>query len=112
MITIQLMAVLAALLLSIPTRASRRAARARSRIVGRAPDEPLVLPRHAEDRATLDEEAPVGAVDDPQDEAALNDEALAPIAEPVDEEPSDPEESSPPSDDVDEPKPTTVEDDR
>ncbi|WP_244632673.1 hypothetical protein [Microbacterium sp. Se63.02b] len=111
-ITIQLMAVLAALLLSIPTRASRRAARARSRIVGRAPDEPLVLPRHAEDRATLDEEAPVGAVDDPQDEAALNDEALAPIAEPVDEEPSDPEESSPPSDDVDEPKPTTVEDDR
>lgn len=110
-ITIQLMAVLAALLLAIPTRASRRAARARSRIVGRAPDEPLVLPRHAEDRASLDEEAPVGAVDDPQDEAALNDEALAPIAEPVDE-PSDPAESSPPSDDVDEPRPTAVEEDR
>ncbi len=48
--TIQLVLVLAALLLSIPTRASRRAARARSRIVGRAPEEPLVLPRHPEDR--------------------------------------------------------------
>ena len=41
------------LLLAIPTRASRRAARSRSRIVGRAPDEPIVLPRHAED---LDDE--------------------------------------------------------
>lgn len=49
-ITIQLVLVLAALLLSVPTRASRRAARARSRIVGRAPEEPLVLPRHPEDR--------------------------------------------------------------
>lgn len=48
-ITVQLMAILAALLLSVPTRASRRAARAQSRIVGRAPEEPLVLPRHAED---------------------------------------------------------------
>ncbi|MEE6389443.1 glycosyltransferase [Microbacterium paraoxydans] len=81
-VTVQLLVVLAALLLSIPTRASRRAARARSRIVGRAPEEPLVLPRHAEDREpeTVDE-APVGAVEDPQDEPALSDEALAPIAD-------------------------------
>lgn len=81
-VTVQLLVVLAALLLSIPTRASRRAARARSRIVGRAPEEPLVLPRHAEDREpeTVDE-PPVGAVEDPQDEPALRDEALAPIAD-------------------------------
>ena len=86
-VTVQLLVVLAALLLSIPTRASRRAARARSRIVGRAPEEPLVLPRHAEDREpeTVDE-PPVGAVEDPQDEPALRDEALAPIA---DAEPGD-----------------------
>lgn len=83
-ITLQLMAVLAALLLSIPTRASRRAARAQSRIVGRAPDEPLVLPRHAEDREeAFEEQAPVGVIEEPQDAAALNDEALAPIAEPL-----------------------------
>ncbi|UWF78197.1 glycosyltransferase [Microbacterium neungamense] len=43
--TVQLVIVFAALLLSVPTRASRRAARSRSRIVGRAPDEPMVLPR-------------------------------------------------------------------
>ncbi|MBO0979405.1 glycosyltransferase [Microbacterium sp. SD291] len=48
-ITLQLVLLAAALLLSVPTRASRRAARARSRIVGRAPEEPIVLPRHAED---------------------------------------------------------------
>ena len=54
-ITIQLVLVLAALLLSVPTRASRRAARARSRIVGRAPEEPLVLPRHPEDREDSDD---------------------------------------------------------
>ncbi|WP_091231863.1 glycosyltransferase [Microbacterium sp. 3J1] len=48
-VTVQLVLMIAALLLSIPTRASRRAARAKSRIVGRAPDEPLVLPRHTED---------------------------------------------------------------
>ncbi|MCK8477102.1 glycosyltransferase [Microbacterium aurugineum] len=88
-LTLQLMAVLAALLLSIPTRASRRAARAQSRIVGRAPDEPLVLPRHAEDRHDLEEQPPVGALEEPQDAAALNDEALVPIAEPeTDPEPS------------------------
>lgn len=85
-VTLQLLVVLAALLLSIPTRASRRAARAQSRIVGRAPEEPLVLPRHAEDREPpVVEDPPVGAVEDPQDEPALNDEALAPIAEPAPE---------------------------
>lgn len=45
----QLLFVFAALLLSIPTRASRRAARSRSRVVGRAPEEPLVLPRRRAD---------------------------------------------------------------
>lgn len=55
-VTLQIVLALAALLLSIPTRASRRAARATSRIVGRAPDEPLVLPRHAEDRADAPEQ--------------------------------------------------------
>ncbi|WP_247629711.1 glycosyltransferase [Microbacterium croceum] len=48
-ITVQLLVMLAALLLSVPTRASRRAARAQSRIVGRASEEPLILPRHAEE---------------------------------------------------------------
>ncbi|MDT0156774.1 glycosyltransferase [Microbacterium sp. ARD32] len=42
---VQLIVLLAALLLAIPTRASRRASRSRSRIVGRMPDEPIVLPR-------------------------------------------------------------------
>lgn len=64
-ITVQLLAVFAALLLSIPTRASRRAARAQSRIVGRVPEEPILLPRHAEDRDSLDE-APVGVIEDPR----------------------------------------------
>lgn len=41
----QIIVVFAALLLAIPTRASRRAARARSRVVGRAPDEPPLPPR-------------------------------------------------------------------
>ena len=86
-VTLQLLAVLAALLLSIPTRASRRAARAQSRIVGRQPEEPLVLPRHAEDRERVDDQ-PVGTIEEPQDESALADEPLAPIAEPADEESS------------------------
>ena len=86
-LTIQLLVMLAALLLSIPTRASRRAARAQSRIVGKAPEEPLVLPRHAEDRESpVETEPPVGTVQDPQDEPALRDEALAPIAEPAADE--------------------------
>lgn len=90
-LTIQLLAVFVALLLSIPTRASRRAARAQSRIVGRAPDEPMILPRHAEDQVSLEQQTPVGAIEEPQDEAALNDEALVPIAEPdpIAEEPSE-----------------------
>lgn len=44
----QLIVVLAAVLLAIPTRASRRAARSRSRVVGRSLDEP-VTPRPAHD---------------------------------------------------------------
>lgn len=47
---VQLIVVLAALLLAIPTRASRRAARSRPRVVGRAAEEPIVLPRRAEPR--------------------------------------------------------------
>lgn len=115
-LTIQLLAVFVALLLSIPTRASRRAARAQSRIVGRAPDEPMILPRHAEDQFPLEEEAPVGAIEEPQDEAALNDEALMPIAEPepepepVVEEPS--ESADVESDENDERAETTGERDR
>ncbi|WP_091033960.1 glycosyltransferase [Microbacterium oxydans] len=111
-LTIQLLAVFVALLLSIPTRASRRAARAQSRIVGRAPDEPMILPRHAEDQFPLEEETPVGAIEEPQDEAALNDEALMPIAEPepIVEEPS--ESADVESDEDDERAETTEERDR
>ncbi|WP_144880884.1 glycosyltransferase [Microbacterium paraoxydans] len=100
-VTVQLLVLLAALLLSIPTRASRRAARAQSRIVGRAPEEPLVLPRHAED--TVPDAAdvpPVGTVEDPQDEPALADEALAPIADahPTDEDHDDVPDGAPTED--------------
>jgi len=42
----QFVIVLAALLLAIPTRTSRREARARSRVVGRSPDEPRAPRRH------------------------------------------------------------------
>lgn len=108
-ITLQLLAVFAALLLSIPTRASRRAARAQSRIVGRVADEPIVLPRHAEDRELL-EDVPVGAIEDPQDEPALNDEAMAPIAEPViDDAPAPSVEASTA---IDEQHPKSTEEDR
>ncbi|UNK69705.1 glycosyl transferase [Microbacterium sp. H1-D42] len=71
--TVQLIVVLAALLLAIPTRASRRAARARSRIVGRAPDEPIVLPPRqgteepsasgADDSSRVDPQATSGATE-------------------------------------------------
>ncbi|MFT4157046.1 MAG: glycosyltransferase [Microbacterium sp.] len=44
----QLAVFIAAVLLSIPTRASRRAARAHSRIVGRQPEDRIVLPGYAE----------------------------------------------------------------
>ena len=79
---VQLIVLLAALLLAIPTRASRRAARSRSRIVGREPSEPIVLPRrriadHHDDQAapptaefddTVGESAGSAHVDDHQDE--------------------------------------------
>ena len=88
-ITLQLLFVFAALLLSVPTRASRRAARAQSRIVGRVPEEPLVLPRHAEDRE--DDVAGVGeatvptvATGEPED--AISDDPLVGV-EPVDDAP-------------------------
>lgn len=48
--TLQLIVLFAALLLSIPTRSSRRAARAQSRIVGRSPEEPIVLPRRGDEQ--------------------------------------------------------------
>ncbi|MDP3949810.1 glycosyltransferase [Microbacterium sp.] len=64
---LQLIVLFAALLLAIPTRASRRAARAQSRIVGRSPEEPMVLPRRADDR--LD--------DEPHDEQQFGEEVEA-----------------------------------
>lgn len=97
-ITLQLVLVFAALLLSVPTRASRRAARAKSRIVGRVPEEPLVLPRHAEERyrgdpvvAPVDDDAPSGdavaetAASTDLDVASAQDGSTAadPIAEPA-----------------------------
>ena len=87
-ITLQLVVVFAALLLSIPTRASRRAARAQSRIVGRAPEEPLVLPRHADDVAFADAEAqdgaaggPVDGVDERREKAAVPAASAGPAGE-------------------------------
>ncbi|MFD5215776.1 glycosyltransferase [Microbacterium sp. NPDC058345] len=73
---VQLVIVLAAVLLSIPTRASRRAARARSRIVGRAPDEPLVLPRRHDhdDEHTIDADTDAAG----QTDRADHPEAAAP----------------------------------
>ncbi|UJP11463.1 hypothetical protein L2X99_08175 [Microbacterium sp. KUDC0406] len=56
-VLLQLIAVIAALLLSIPTRASRRAARAQSRIVGRAPEEPVAVSRRRDALAQADAEA-------------------------------------------------------
>ncbi|WP_460799717.1 glycosyltransferase [Microbacterium sp. GXF0217] len=52
---LQLLVVLAALLLAVPTRASRRAARAISRVVGKAPEEPLTPVRHHGGDAAHDE---------------------------------------------------------
>jgi hypothetical protein len=62
----------AALLLSIPTRASRRAARAQSRIVGRSAEEPMVLPRRVEDRLddAHQDEGPIGDEDEMVDDPA------------------------------------------
>ena len=82
---VQLIVLLAALLLAIPTRASRRAARSRSRIVGREPSEPIVLPRrriadHHDDQAaprtaefddTAEESAEAAPVGEHKDEAEV-----------------------------------------
>ncbi|MFS0911370.1 glycosyltransferase [Microbacterium sp. 179-I 3D2 NHS] len=73
-ITLQLIVVFAALLLSIPTRASRRAARAQSRIVGRTPEEPLVLQRRADEEAA---DAPVTEVTVPTVATGENDDGIS-----------------------------------
>jgi len=95
-IVIQLIVVFAALLLAIPTRASRRAARSRSRIVGRSAEEPIVLPRrrdHMLDDGVLEDEAPEDEVaqDEGSDEAeAAQDERVQEEAigdEPTQDEP-------------------------
>ena len=52
---LQLLVIVAALLLAVPTRASRRAARAISRVVGKAPEEPLTPVRHHGGDAAHDE---------------------------------------------------------
>jgi hypothetical protein len=102
-ITLQLLFVFAALLLSVPTRSSRRAARAQSRIVGRVPEEPLVLPRHAEDRD--DEvagvaEATVPTVATGEAEDAISDDPLVGV-EPIEEPPTDePAIDEPPTDET------------
>ncbi|MHC9043374.1 glycosyltransferase [Microbacterium saperdae] len=93
-ITVQLLAILAALLLSVPTRASRRAARAQSRIVGRAPEEPLILPRHAED-IDVDEET---ALPRPEETAAP--EEIAPAEGVVHSDEVAPPEENAPSDET------------
>lgn len=63
----QLIVVLAAVLLSIPTRASRRAARGRSRVVGRSLDEPIASRRTHEDADlhTGDVTVPPAGADEP-----------------------------------------------
>lgn len=85
-ITLQLIVVFAALLLSIPTRASRRAARAQSRIVGRAPGEPLVLPKYEEGAETASTAGSVDASDVATDAEPLVQEPEIPL--PDGEEPA------------------------
>lgn len=68
-VTLQIVFVLAALLLALPTRASRRASRSRSRIVGRGADEPLVLPRRLEERLAAGDDEAVVPVDAPEADA-------------------------------------------
>lgn len=80
-VTVQLVIVFAALLLSIPTRASRRAARGYSRVVGRSPDEPLVLPRHSD--ASAQSRGGADDIDPASTEAELE------AARAGDEDPSD-----------------------
>ncbi|UYO98186.1 glycosyltransferase [Microbacterium sp. M28] len=95
LMTLQLLVVLAALLLAVPTRASRRAARAISRVVGKAPEEPLTpVRRHGGDAAQDEAEAVLDAhpdaetSDDARDDEARHDEvsddAVDPAAEDAD----------------------------
>ncbi|MGF6821559.1 hypothetical protein M2317_000445 [Microbacterium sp. ZKA21] len=72
---LQLIVILAALLLAVPTRASRRAARAISRVVGKAPEEPLTPVRHHGGDAAHDEA-----------DAAVQEHAATAPAEPAVEE--------------------------
>ena len=85
---IQLIVLMAALLLAIPTRASRRAARAHSRIVGRSPEEPLILPRRRDE--PLDEHLEEEPEPEPEpDESVPVDDESAPVDDepaPVDDE--------------------------
>ncbi|MGP6171499.1 glycosyltransferase [Microbacterium sp. A204] len=96
---IQLIVLFAALLLAVPTRASRRAARAQSRIVGRSPEEPLVLPHrreddflHGEDEVQFEEPAPVEpeADETPEEPAEPEEPEAADVVE-APEEPEEPE---------------------
>lgn len=84
--TLTLLVLLSALLLSVPTRASRRAARAQSRIVGRAPEEPAARRRRDVDDLALPVVPEHPGIEEFPD-------AAAPIAdadeEPEDEEPED-----------------------
>lgn len=86
--TVILIVLFAALLLAIPTRASRRAARAQSRIVGRSPEEPIVLPSRTEHPIVHGE-----------DEEPTEDEEPAEDEEPTEDE--EPEEDGEPAEDGD-----------
>lgn len=74
--TLQLIVLFAALLLAVPTRASRRAARAQSRIVGRSIEEPMILPKRVDDAAVVDD-AVVAEDAEAVDDAAVVDDAEA-----------------------------------
>ncbi len=71
---LQSIVLIAALLLAIPTRASRRAARAQSRIVGRSPEEPMLLPKRSDDFFDEDDSAQGSAV--PEDAEVAEDAGL------------------------------------
>jgi hypothetical protein len=85
----QLIILFAALLLAIPTRASRRASRARSRVVGRSSEEPRVRSRRSRRKDRADELAAAAAEPDPvADDVAES----APEPDPAEEAPdADPE---------------------
>lgn len=99
---IQLIILFAALLLAIPTRASRRAARARSRIVGRSRDEPMVLPRRRDGVLDHDDDHGEDEIDGHEDGSSVEaTETADDTEEPADAEPaSDGEE---PASDAEEP---------